>query len=70
MTDNMRVFDDTKVQEALKYNCQNNRSHTGGSSSLPGNWSDAPAILVCFGPGTQGYSMADVIFGDVCPGEN
>lgn len=67
---NMRVFDDTKVQEALRVTTAKTIVlYTGGSSSLPGNWSDAPAILVCFGPGEQqGYSMADVIFGDVCPG--
>lgn len=43
--------------------------YTGGSASLPGAWSNADAILICFGPGQeQGYSMADVLFGDVCPG--
>ncbi len=66
----LRVFEDTKVQEALKVTTAKTIVlYTGGSASLPGNWSEAPAILVCFGPGQQqGYSMADVIFGDVCPG--
>lgn len=66
----LRVFEDTKVQEALKVTTAKTIVlYSGGSSSLPGNWSDAPAILVCFGPGQQqGYSMADVIFGDECPG--
>lgn len=67
---NLRVFEDTKVQEALNVtSAKTIVLYTGGSASLPGNWSNAPAILVCFGPGQQqGYSMADVIFGDECPG--
>ncbi|HEX3019775.1 MAG TPA: glycoside hydrolase family 3 C-terminal domain-containing protein, partial [Chitinispirillaceae bacterium] len=66
----LRVFEDTKVQEALKVTTAKTIVlYSGGSASIPGNWSNAPAILVCFGPGQQqGYSMADVIFGDVCPG--
>jgi beta-glucosidase len=41
---------------------------TGGSAALPGAWSTAPAILICFGPGQeQGKSIADVLFGDVNP---
>ena len=43
--------------------------YTGGSASLPGQWSNAPAILCCFHPGQeQGLSIADVLFGDVNPG--
>lgn len=66
----LRVFDDIKVQEALNVTTAKTIVlYTGGSASLPGNWSNAPAILVCFGPGQQqGYSIADVLFGDVCPG--
>jgi beta-glucosidase len=42
--------------------------YTGGSAALPGDWVKAPAILICFGPGQeQGYSIADVLFGDVNP---
>jgi beta-glucosidase len=42
--------------------------YTGGSAALPGDWSKAPAILICFGPGQeQGYSIADVLFGDANP---
>lgn len=41
---------------------------TGGSAALPGDWVKAPAILICFGPGQeQGYSITDVLFGDVNP---
>jgi beta-glucosidase len=42
--------------------------YTGGSAALPGNWVNAPAILICFGPGQeQGYSIADVLFGNINP---
>ena len=66
----LRVFEDQLVLQALaKTNAKTIVLFTGGSSAIPGNWSNAPAILICFGPGQeQGYAIADVLFGDVCPG--
>jgi beta-glucosidase len=41
---------------------------TGGSACTEGNWSEAPAIVMAFYPGQeQGYSIADVLFGDQSP---
>ncbi|MBN1578087.1 MAG: glycoside hydrolase family 3 C-terminal domain-containing protein [Chitinispirillaceae bacterium] len=43
--------------------------YTGGSASVAGKWSDAPAIIVAFYPGReQGTAMAEAIFGDINPG--
>lgn len=42
--------------------------YTGGSASIAGKWSEAPAIVVAFYPGRfQGQAMAEVLFGDVNP---
>ena len=48
------VFDDAVVQQALQVTTAKTIVlYTGGSASLPGNWSNAPAILICFGPGQE-----------------
>lgn len=69
---NLNVFEDQEVRKALKVTrAKTIVLFTGGSAAIPvaGGWSDAPAILICFGPGQeQGHSIADVLFGDVCPG--
>jgi beta-glucosidase len=42
--------------------------YTGGSASVAGSWSDAPAILIAFYPGrNQAQAMAEILFGDVNP---
>ncbi|MBN1127945.1 MAG: glycoside hydrolase family 3 C-terminal domain-containing protein [Chitinispirillaceae bacterium] len=42
--------------------------YTGGSASIAGSWSDAPAVLIAFYPGRwQGQAIAEVLFGDVNP---
>ncbi len=42
--------------------------YTGGSASVAGSWSNAPAIVIAFYPGrNQGQAIAEVIFGDVNP---
>jgi beta-glucosidase len=67
---NVQVQDDSKVKEAMAINPKKTIVlYTGGTASVPGEWSKAPSILVCFGPGQeQGYSIADVLFGTVNPG--
>ncbi len=64
------VEDESDVQNALSVSTAKTIVlFTGGSAALPGSWSDAHAIIICFGPGQeQGYSIADVLFGDVNPG--
>jgi beta-glucosidase len=73
--DDMLVYKDEEFVKGILTNSSKKPSaktivlYTGGSASLPGSWSTADAILICFGPGQeQGYSIADVLFGDVCPG--
>ncbi|HEX2959693.1 MAG TPA: glycoside hydrolase family 3 C-terminal domain-containing protein [Chitinispirillaceae bacterium] len=72
--DDMKVYKDDFVQSVMTNASKKPTAkvivlYTGGSASIPGAWSNADAILVCFGPGQeQGYSIADVLFGDVCPG--
>jgi len=73
--DDMLVYKDEEFVKGVLNNSSKKPSaktivlYTGGSASLPGAWSTADAILICFGPGEeQGYSIADVLFGDVCPG--
>jgi beta-glucosidase len=73
--DDMLVYKDEEFVKGVLNNSSKKPSaktivlYTGGSASLPGSWSTADAILICFGPGEeQGYSIADVLFGDVCPG--
>ncbi len=42
--------------------------YTGGSASVAGPWSDAPAVLIAFYPGrNQAQAMAEILFGDVNP---
>jgi beta-glucosidase len=42
--------------------------YTGGSASMAGSWSNAPAVVIAFYPGQeQGNSLADVLFGDHNP---
>ena len=42
--------------------------YTGGSASVAGSWSSAPAILIAFYPGrNQAQAIAEVLFGDVNP---
>lgn len=67
---NPYVHDESDVEEALQVTTAKTVVlFTGGSAALPGEWTKAHAILVCFGPGQeQGYSIADVLFGDVNPG--
>jgi beta-glucosidase len=67
---NLNVFEDEIVKQAMAVTTAKTIVlFSGGSAAVPGNWSNAPAILICFGPGQQqGYSIADVLFGDVCPG--
>jgi beta-glucosidase len=43
--------------------------YTGGSASVAGSWSAAPAILIAFyGGRSQGQAIAEALFGDVNPG--
>jgi beta-glucosidase len=42
--------------------------YTGGSASVAGSWSDAPAVVIAFYPGRwQGQVIAEALFGDVNP---
>jgi beta-glucosidase len=42
--------------------------YTGGSASIAGSWSNAPAVIIAFYPGRwQGRAIAEVLFGDVNP---
>jgi beta-glucosidase len=42
--------------------------YTGGNSSIAGNWSNAPAIVIAHFPGDQqGLSLADILFGNFNP---
>jgi beta-glucosidase len=42
--------------------------YTGGSASVAGAWSKAPAVIIAFYPGRwQGKAIAEVLFGDVNP---
>jgi beta-glucosidase len=42
--------------------------YTGGSASVAGAWSNAPAVIIAFYPGRwQGKALAEVLFGDVNP---
>jgi beta-glucosidase len=72
--DDMKVYKDDFVQGVMSNSSKKPTAkvivlYMGGSASIPGAWSNADAILICFGPGQeQGYSIADVLFGDVCPG--
>jgi beta-glucosidase len=67
---NLNVFEENLVQQALAVTTAKTIVlFSGGAAAVQGNWSKAPAILICFGPGQQqGLSIADVLFGDVCPG--
>jgi beta-glucosidase len=43
--------------------------YTGGSFSVAGTWSSAPAVLIALYPGgDQGNAIADALFGDYNPG--
>ncbi|MBN2038375.1 MAG: glycoside hydrolase family 3 C-terminal domain-containing protein [Chitinispirillaceae bacterium] len=42
--------------------------YTGGSASIAGSWSNAPAVIIAFYPGRwQGQVIAEILFGDVNP---
>ena len=42
--------------------------YTGGSASVAGSWSTAPAVVIAFYPGrNQARAMAEILFGDVNP---
>jgi len=42
--------------------------YSGGNSSIAGTWSNAPAIIIAHFPGDQqGYSLADILFGNFNP---
>jgi beta-glucosidase len=66
----VQVQDDSKVREAIAANPKKTIVlYTGGTASIPGEWSKAPGILICMGTGQeQGRSIADVLFGTVNPG--
>jgi beta-glucosidase len=42
--------------------------YTGGSASVAGSWSEAPAVVIAFYPGRwQGQVIAEALFGDINP---
>jgi beta-glucosidase len=58
----------TLVQQVMAKVSKTVVLYTGGSASVSGTWSTAPAILIAFyGGRTQGQAIAEVLFGDVNP---